>query len=94
MTYYETIDNSERLWRWMKDNPKRDKREWPEYESSGLNRMPGNCFLCEYNNKNKIECRDCIIGRQCTVWICSNYSFKSRLAIWKKLEKEKRRLEK
>ena len=60
---------SEGLWRWMTENPDKEKIEWPGYFTADLNKVVGSCLFCEWACQNKIFCVTCKISRACRKWL-------------------------
>ncbi len=49
LTREETIKLHRALWRWLSENPMKQKRDWPGWEL--FPDIPCNCFLCVYTGR-------------------------------------------
>ena len=60
MNKREAIRNHRRLWKWLAENPAKNKEDWPQWAT--LFGVANSCFLCELTiGKNgDTHCSDCI----------------------------------
>jgi hypothetical protein len=69
-TELEAVEISMKLWKWLMENPTKEKEDYPEFVSSGTNEMQEHCSMCEYwFARERGRCSNCILGIK---KVCSN----------------------
>lgn len=60
----EAIKNCRNMWKWLKENPTKDKNDWPEL-SKFNNYILNHCFACDYafsiTNDSNTMCKECFL---------------------------------
>ncbi len=92
MNKREAIRNHRRLWKWLAENPGKDKEDWPRWAIYG-GAITNNCFLCELAlDKDSVQiCPNCI-GDWGYYKSCSTNS-DGLFSRWEKVSNHKKRTE-
>ena len=70
------IDNHRKMWHWLSENPKKEKKDWPGWEHH--KKEDGYCFLCGYISADPDkDCHSCPIDWVVTDMCSTVYPKKS-----------------